>query len=334
MRILITGATGFVGSHLVEAYLKPSGKGGPDLGPPVVRVLTRPTSDLRYLSGLAVEKVVGDLTETGTIDSAVHDVDTILHLAALTRAPSEAAFLQANADGTRLLLEAAARAGTCSRFVYVSSLAAAGPSLDGKPATADDPARPVTAYGRSKLAGEVACRAFRRDIEIVVLRPPAVYGPRDADLFTFFKLANWGVLPVPTGPVRPLQMVHVADLVRAIQLAGGPEANPGLFHIAEAESYSWAEVLMLMAQAVGKRGRRLPVPQSLLRVAGTLNGAVGRMVGRPQIFDRDKVRELLAPGWLCETTAASRELGFSAEIPLSEGLKQTAVWYKEEGWLR
>jgi nucleoside-diphosphate-sugar epimerase len=333
MRILITGATGFVGCHLVEALAGPGSPreaGGSDGD---IRALVRPTSDLRYLRDLPIERIEGDLTDQTVLGNAAAGVDVVLHLAALTRAPGEAAFLNANAEGTRLLLEAAV-AGGCERFVYVSSLAAAGPAIEGRPVEVTDDARPITAYGRSKLAGEVACRAFERDLEIVVLRPPAVYGPRDTDLFTFFKLANWGVLPVPTGPTRPLQMVHVADLVRAIHLAGGPEGKPGLFHIAEAESYAWGEVLTLMARAVGRTGRQVPVPQSLLKFAGTLNGAVGRMVGRPQIFDRDKVRELLAPGWLCETAAASRRLGFSAEIPLSEGLRHTAAWYQKEGWLR
>ena len=331
MRVLITGATGFVGSHLVEA-LAPEDDTG-EMAKATLRVLLRATSDPRYLQGLDVERATGHLGDIRSLQKAVSQVDVVLHLAALTRARNEGEFLEVNGRGTRLLVEAASRSGV-KRFVYVSSLAAAGPAHGGRPVEPEDPPHPLTAYGRSKLAGEKVCKEFADDLEVLILRPPAVYGPRDRDLLTFFQLANWGLLPVPTGPVRPLQLIHVCDLVRASIAATQSENARGVYHVAEPNAYPWAEVLGLIARGVGKKGRAFPVPQTLLRMAGEVNGTLGRVLRRPQIFDGDKVRELLAPGWLCETESAQRDLGFTASTPLEKGLAETASWYRERGWLK
>ncbi|MFH1762959.1 MAG: NAD-dependent epimerase/dehydratase family protein [Gemmatimonadota bacterium] len=333
MRLLFTGATGFVGSHLVEAATALPLGGLQPRTAPELRVLVRPTSDLSHLEGLDVERFTGQLGDAASLREATSGVDVVLHLAALTRAKTEEEFRAANETGTRSLLEAAVNAGSCRRFVYVSSLAAVGPAVEGRPVTASDPPRPLTAYGRSKLAGERACEEAAGDMDVLILRPPAVYGPRDKDLLTFFSLAARGILPVPSGPPRPLQMIFVSDLAQAILAAAYAEDVHGIYHAADPKAFSWAEVLDLIARAVGKKGRRIPVPQSLLRIAGEVNGALGRAFGRPQIFDGDKVRELLAPGWLCETDRATKDLGFTAATPLGLGLRQTAEWYRKEGWL-
>jgi len=329
MRILLTGATGFVGSHLVEALAKE------DL---LLRALVRPTSETGRLRDSGVELIPGRVTDRASLDQAVREADVVVHLAALTRARDEAQFRATNETGTALLLEAAASTGTCRRFIYVSSLAAVGPSRNGSPVTALTAPRPLTAYGRSKLGGERACLAAT-GLQVAILRPPGVYGPRDRDFLTFFQLAARGILPVPTGPPRTLQLIHVGDLAKAIKLAAleeGPARQPGttgIYHVAEERAYTWREVLLLMANAVGRKGRIIPVPAVILRVAGTLNGTIGTMRGRPQIFDLDKVRELLAPGWQCETDGAARDFGFSAVVSLERGLMETASWYREKGWL-
>ncbi len=332
MNLLVTGATGFVGSHFLDAL---SGRPGD------VTVLVRSTSDLTHLDNpawsggpLHIRRITGSLEDEEALGEAVEGAEAVVHLAALTRAKNEAEFRKANEDGTRKLLRAAKDSDTCRRFIYLSSLAAAGPAEPGKPVEPEDDPRPLTAYGRSKLAGEAACREVAEEIETIILRPPAVYGPRDHDLLSFFKLANAGVLPVPLGPARFLQLIHVQDLVVAIRQSISAQKATGVYHVAEDAAYSWSNVLALMSEAVGKRGRRIPIPQMVFQLAGALSGGLGRVVGKPQIFDRDKARELLAPGWLCEVERARSDLGFSASIPLEKGLRSTAAWYREKGWLR
>jgi len=237
-----------------------------------------------------------------------------------------------NVDGTRALLRAArAATPTPRRFVYLSSLAAVGPCANG---VRQDPVPvPLTAYGRTKLAGERLCLAASDWIEPVILRAPAVYGPRDTDLYQFFRIARRGVIPVPTGPPRPLQMVHVTDLSAALVRAVTAPRAAGVYHIAEARAYTWEEVGRLVGEAVGRRVRVVRVPAPLISALAGASEIAAAAVGRSVIFNRDKARELLAPGWLCDTEAARADLEYEAKIPLAEGLRATAQWYRQQGWL-
>lgn len=320
--ILITGATGFVGSHLVEAIARHGLR---------ARALVRETSDVTLLRRHGVDRVVGDVTDPAALRRAVADVDTVLHLAAATRALRPATFYDVNGEGTRRVVEAVEGDGRPRRLVYLSSLAAVGSRGDRPVGPGDEP-RPLTAYGRSKLEGEKACDEART-ASVAVLRPPAVYGPRDRDLLMFFKLAERGVLPLVGAPERRLQFIHARDLAEAV-LTAAKSATTGTFHVAEARSYSWTEVLDLVADAVGRRGVKVPVPGWLLMGAATGTELVSRLRGVPAIFDRDKAREVLAPGWVCETERARRELGYEAATPLREGLRETAAWYRAYDWLR
>ncbi|HKJ93071.1 MAG TPA: NAD-dependent epimerase/dehydratase family protein [Longimicrobiales bacterium] len=323
-RVLITGATGFVGSHLVSALARSHLQ---------VRALVRSTSDVGHLDALGIERAEADLRDAPALKRAVRDADIVFHLAGLTRARNEAEFRSVNVDGTRRLVDAMLDSGRPRRLVFVSSLAAVGPARNGRPVHPDDEPRPLTAYGRSKLEAERVCLAARDTVGVVVLRPPAVYGPGDRDLLSFFRLARFGFLPVPSGPPRRLQMIHAADLADAIRRAGVAEAAAGVYHTAEPRAYAWPDVLDMVAEAVGRRARHVPVPSGLIRMAAVVSELVGRVRGRPSIFTRDKAQELLAPGWLCDTERARRELGFVARTPLAEGLRETAAWYRAYGWL-
>lgn len=320
--LLITGATGFVGSHLIEAVARNGLR---------ARALVRRTSDMALLERYGIERVVGDLADPDGLRRAVSEADTVLHLAAATRALRPATFHAVNAEGTRRLAEAMEADGRPRRLVYLSSLAAVGPRAE-RPAQPEDEPRPVTAYGRSKLAGERTALSSKR-LSVAVLRAPAVYGPGDRDLLTFFKFAERGVLPLVGSPNRRLQFVHARDLAEGVLAAAEAEAT-GIFHIAEPRAYAWSEVLDLLQSAVGRRAVRVPVPAPLLRGAALLTEALARARRKPGIFDRDKAREVLAPGWLCETERARRELDYEARVSLEEGLRETAAWYRAYHWLR
>jgi dihydroflavonol-4-reductase len=300
-----------------------------------VRALVRTPARAAGLAERGVELVPGSLEDRVALEAAVAGVDSVVHLAAATRAASEADFARANAEGTRRLLEAATAAEPAPRrFVYLSSLAAVGPAIASRPVEPADEPRPLTAYGRTKLEGERICRDGAGTMELVILRAPAVYGPRDRDLFHFFRMARLGLLPLPTGPVRRVQMIHVADLARALAAAVAAPAARGVYHVAEPRAYTWDEMGSLVAAAVGTRARRLPVPPAVLRAAAAGSEMFSRLVRQPGIFSRDKAAEMLAPGWCCETEGARRDLAFEARIPLADGFRETAEWYRREGWLR
>ncbi len=325
LKILLTGATGFVGSHVVERLARLGNR---------PRALVRRTSNTRLLQQVGADVVVGALGDPDTLRRAVAGVDVVVHLAALTHARSVDEYDQVNAAGTRNLAYAARTADPRPRrFVYLSSLAAAGPSTDGQPVGPNHKPRPLTAYGRSKLAGEAAAREADGEVEVLILRAPAVYGPRDREILRFFRLASFGILPIPAGPPRRLQLVHVSDLADAIVRAAQGPATGGLFHIAEPAVYTWEEVARLIGKAVGRRARLVRVPAAVISAAAGVAESTGRLFGTSSLFNRDKVRELLAPGWLCETETAQRELGFVAQVSLAGGLEQTASWYRENGWL-
>lgn len=303
------------------------------------RARVRPAADaeraarLERMERLGVEPADGGLEDEPALRRAVEGVDVVHHLAAVTSAVDEAGYLRVNEAGTRRLVEAILGATRRPRrLVYLSSLAAAGPAVAGRPVGPTDPPRPLTAYGRSKRAGETVCLAARDELEVVVLRAPAVYGPGDRELLRFFRLAALGVLPIPTGPARPLQLVHVRDLADALVRVGEAEVE-GVFHVAEPRSYEWTEVTRLVARAVGRRAVRLPVPAPALRGAAALSEWMAWLGGRTTVFNRDKARELLAPGWLCETAALRRAVGFEASTPLADGLTETAEWYRARRWL-
>ena len=323
--LLVTGATGFVGSHVLEAH------SGNDFR---VRALVRKESDCRRLEAGGIECIRGSLDDVESLRRAVQGVDVVLHLAAATKARSVADYERANALGTQALIEAMSAAEPPpKRLIYLSSLAAVGPSWNGDPITREDKPAPLTAYGRTKLAGEQLCLEAQGAFEVAILRAPAVYGPRDRDVYEVFRLAKFGLVPLPSGPVRRLQMIHVSDLARSLLMAAGSHDARGIYHVAEARSYAWHDMARMVADAVGVSARVVRVPGALIATAATVTETVAGLFGKSVIFNRDKARELLAPGWLCETELARRDFGFEAHIPLPTGLHETAQWYKAIGWL-
>ena len=321
--IVLTGATGFVGAHVAEAFTAQGAE---------VRALVRSTSNTARLRELGVTLFEGALDDSTAIRAATEHADAVVHMAALTRARTTAEYDAVNDAGTRGLLQIlAGNEQPPRRFVYLSSLAAVGPSGD-VPVPVDAAPRPLTAYGRSKLGGEVACSEYSRRFETVIVRAPAVYGPGDRELLRFFRLAALGVLPVPAGPSRPLQLIHVQDLAAALARAATLPGVGGVYHVADPAAYAWSDVVILVAEAVGRRARRVPVPEAALRGAAAISEWSAGMIGRATIFNRDKARELLAPGWLCDVQGALRDLQVEPR-PLADGLKDTARWYREHGWL-
>lgn len=320
---VITGATGFVGSHIADAYARNGGR---------VRCTARASSDLRWLEGIDAEPVECDLRETEGFADAVRGADRVVHAAGITRAPDPATFHQVNAEGTVRMARAAREAGV-RRFVFISSLAARGPD-DGEPGRPGRrrPDDPVSDYGRSKLAAEEALRGFEEEMEVVVLRPGGVYGPRDRDLLSLFQMASHGRLLVPAAE-NLLQPVYVEDVARATLRAGGGSPGFGPWPIAERGRYGWNAVAEAFEGALERELHVHHVPPRLFLVAAALLEKAARVAGRAPPFDRRRARDLAQHQWTCETGPTERALGWEPSVPLPEGLRRTVAWYRERGWI-
>jgi nucleoside-diphosphate-sugar epimerase len=265
----------------------------------------------------------------------VHSVDYVVHNAGVVKARRKGAFFEVNEKGTASLFEAIAENNpSVRRVIHISSLAAAGPSIAGRVITEDDAPHPVSAYGRSKLAGEEVALSFADRFEVVVLRPSGVYGPGDREVFTFFEAVNKGVRPLLGDLNRKIQMVHVDDLCRAVYLAVMKKARSGeVYHIVENQAYTYRELVDVLVRASGRRCLPLRLPGFLFWLAGVVSGKLSRAVGAAPMLTRDKAVELLT-SWEVSSAKAKRDFGFESQIPFAEGAKETFDWYRKQGWLR
>ncbi len=320
---LITGATGFVGSHLVERLSSSGWR---------LRALVRPTSEVAHLERHGVERVVGDLADPAAVSRGADGVDVVFHLAAVVAAPSEAAYLSANAEGTAAVAEGLLRApARPRRLVYLSSYAACGPMRGGAPRGAGETPRPLTGYGRSKLEGERRIRALEAEgIETTIVRAPAVYGPRDRALLTYFRMVQRGIAPTPAGE-RRLHMIYAPDLALALEgAAGAPAAT---YAVAEPVEHTMDALVDAISLALGKHPLRIGLPPALVRAAAAATEGIGRVAGFTPAFNREKAEEMLAEGWVCDLSGSEALLPPGAATPLAVGVERTARWYRTNGWL-
>jgi len=331
--ILITGGTGFIGSHLVEAVCA---RGEP------LRCLIRRDSSKRHPFALPAEAevVLGDLVSGEGVSAALEGAGTVIHLAGVTKALSTSEFYSGNARATENLARAISvlrTAGRAVRLVYVSSLAAIGPSTGGAPVPEDAEPHPITHYGRSKLEGERIIRALVPDA--VIVRPAVVYGPRDTDVLEMFRSISKGFILEISGGERWFQAIYVKDLADGLLAAAcAPQAGGRAYFLAHARAVSWSEMNSAAARVLlkktRKRARVLRIPAPLAYAVGGLAEVYSRLTGKPGILSREKVKEAQCRHWTCDTRRAALELGFEAQTPLELGLAQTLAWYKEAGWLK
>ena len=326
MRVLVTGATGFLGGHVAEAL---SARGDH------VRALVRKTSNKKHLEKLPqVELFEGSLEQVDRVVEAVDGVDAVIHCAGIVKARSTDEFFAVNVGGTSNLVEAARkRSRPLQRFVHVSSLEACGPSTDGQPVPADQE-NPVTSYGRSKLAAEKVVLSARRDMPVVILRPAAIYGPRDVEILDAFKSIQRGIFPVINGGRSKTIWIYATDCASAcLRAVDADSPSGGMYFVDDGcGAIDMGQMFSDFERALGKKAVRAAVPLPLLMTVARGVEAFGRLTNRPVMLTREKAN-MLVQDWVCSSEATRKDLGWQPAVPWNEGVPKAVEWYRQNGWL-
>jgi len=324
MRVLVTGGTGFLGSHLIERLLEQTGD--------EVYALVRDPSRLRWLEGNErVRLVTGDLQGVPALPAGLA---CVFHLAGLTKTLKSSEYYTVNRDGTANLLKALESQPGKPRFVHLSSLAAIGPSTPRRGVSENDPPQPVSPYGESKLQAEEEVLKYKDRFSVILLRAGAIYGPRDEDFLEYFRWIKRGIQPI-LGRRKSLSLVYVRDTVRACLLAGAADLPSGeIFNVADPKPCGWEDIGRIAAGLLGKKPVRVRVPLWTAYLASAASEGVGRLLGvGNSLFSVSKVKQMKPDGWVADVRKARQDLGFETRFSLEQGLGETIAWYLWKGLL-
>lgn len=324
--ILVTGANGFIGSHICQALIEAGF---------AVRALVRESSDLSNIKDLPLNIVYGDLNDPLSLEKAVSGADSVISNAGLTKALDPAMFRRVNVEGTINLLEAVAKSNPgVKRFVQISSAAASGSSDSIEPVREDSIPRPLTAYGRSKLEAEGAVLSYEDKFPVVILRPSAVYGPRDREMLAFFKIIKLGVKPTFGPGECYCSFTYVKDIAAAVvRTLSAEPASGSVYFVAEKRYYSYSEAGDIISRALGRPAIDIHIPLAIVRVAGRISEFMSKVRRKASIFTYDKAVEISQKFWIQDSSKISEEIGFVCPTSFEAGVKETVDWYRREDWL-
>jgi len=320
--VLITGATGFIGGHLAE-HLRSRGA--------AVTALVRDPARGRFLEGLGVRLLHGELDAGPDLPG---DLDVVFHLAGMTRAIRTEDYYSVNRKSTASLLANILRQGLHPRFVFLSSAAAGGPSFPDRPRREDDPPRPVSEYGRSKLQGEMETIGRRGDLPVSVVRVGPVYGPRDTGFIDYFDFVRRGLLLSFGRRPRPMSVCYIDDLVNGLLAAAGAKAGSGeVYNIGDPVSCTFEDIGRLAARILRVRTRRIILPLPLIRAVVFCAEAARPITRKQGVANLDKYKEYRESAWVADMAKAKTRLGFEAAWSLEKALERTIAWYRDTGRL-
>ena len=332
MRILVSGASGFIGSGLVAALAAEGHK---------VFALMRQSSSSELMKGLQFTRISGDLGNVESLNRACIGMDAVIHLGGLLTAKNREEFFKLNAEGTKNIALAAIQAKTVKRFIYLSSLSAAGPSIGLAPKSETDPDHPVSFYGESKLRGELYLDELKGQLPFIILRPPMVYGPRDKNILLFFKSVQKNWMPLlpskSTTGHKYYSSIYVDDLIQAIILGlAAPESiykSGERFFVSDGQIYTYERIMGMIATELNVTPIRVKIPIFLVTAGFKTGTLLSKIAGKSLPFTEDKLHEILPDYWICSSQKAFKDLGFKPKYSMDSGIPQTAAWYKMHGWL-
>jgi nucleoside-diphosphate-sugar epimerase len=316
--VSITGATGFLGWHLSAAFRDAGWQ---------VRAIVRRGNTKPLPDGVTV---VESALDRESLATALGDSSLLVHSAALVRAATDSEIDRVNVGGTRAAVDAANDVG--ARVLFISSLAAIGPGTAARPCREDDPPHPITAYGRSKLAAEAVVRSQAR-VPWTIVRPSAVYGPRDRGFQPLFRLASHGISLMVASPATPFTFIYVDDLIAALMAAATDERAVGQTMFLGHPAPETADGLMrALADAFGRTYRPVRLPSFVMQIAGAAGDVCWKLGLKPAV-DGARAAEIRAGGFVCAVDRAREVLGFTAAVPLWDGVARTVRWYRDQGWV-
>lgn len=324
--VLVTGATGFIGSHLVDLLLSRGCE---------VHCVVRKTSDLRWLDRKRVHLITVDLNQPGVLDRYLERFDFVFHCAGLTKAKSQQEYFRTNAKAcTHLYESCVARGKRLQAVVHLSSLAAVGPGTQERPVDENTACEPLTFYGKSKLAGESIAEKFTSSLPINILRPPVVYGPREKNFLNYLKAAHRGWLFKVGKARKTLSLIHVHDLVRGMVEATNhsvPEKN--IFFLTDGQVYSWEEVAETVTRILNIQIKTLVISESTLKFIAVICETVARFGPNAPLLDRQRVIDMCQNSWTADTNKFFNCYEFQPQYDLYKGLSETLEWYRKHQWL-
>jgi nucleoside-diphosphate-sugar epimerase len=290
---------------------------------------------LKWLKGLPIEVNWGDCNDKNSLREAVEGVEQVFHLAGVTKAVHEKTYFEVNAFGTENLIHACLENNPrIQKFIYLSSQAAAGPCRNGNKKKESDQCKPVSPYGQSKQMGEELAMAHAQELPLLILRPSAVYGPRERDIYTFFKLLSKRIKPCLPSKDQHISLCYVEDIIQAILLAAQVKGSSGeIFFLSDGQDYRLEEIGDIFAQAMGVNAFCIRVPEWMIIGMASFSEYLSKLSGKPPLLNKGKVEEILQRNWVCDITKAKTALGFEPHISLAQGAKLTFEWYKKENWL-
>lgn len=323
---VVTGANGFVGSHMCEVLLDQGWH---------VRAIVRQSSQTRWIDGLDLELLRIGLEDEDLLTEAFDGSHAVFHIAGVIKAKDEKAFIAGNVGLSKRVLNAAQACKATPRVIITSSLAAGSPSPLGQPINESSPSAPVESYGRSKLRLEEAISRYFGIVPVTIIRPPAVYGERDTEILTYFKTVNAGIIPLLGFGRKEVSMVYVRDLCHGMLAAAqSPKAVDQTYYLADPNIHSWKDLGKLTARLLDKQAFTIRVPHTLLYLVGMINEGVAFIFGNLPQLNLEKAGQITRKAWTCSSAKATRDFGFQEYTPIRDGLQKTLAWYRQHNWLK